>query len=275
MSLKLNSSVVLAGAGKMGAAMLAGWLERGLDPANVLIQEPQLSGTALELAKVHGIQAAPVLGPQATAPAVIVVAVKPQMMDEVFPGLAKMAGPETLVVSIAAGRTIASFERYLPQGTAVVRAMPNTPAAIGRGITGVVANAHTTSTQKDICEALLGAVGDVVWVPDESLIDAVTAVSGSGPAYVFLLAEALAEAGAAAGLDAATAQRLASATVSGAGELLHQSKSDPATLRQNVTSPGGTTAAALAILMRDGDGLKELITEAVLAAQQRGRELGR
>jgi pyrroline-5-carboxylate reductase len=275
MSLKLNGSVVLAGAGKMGAALLAGWLERGLDPATILIQEPHLSGAALDLTKAHGIHAAPVLDAQATPPAVIVVAVKPQAMEDVFPALAKMAGPETVVVSIAAGKTIESFERHLPQGTAVVRAMPNTPAAIGRGITGAVANANTTTAQKDISEALLGAVGDVVWVQDESLIDAVTAVSGSGPAYVFLLAETLAEAGVAAGLDAATARRLASATVSGAGELLHRSKSDPALLRQNVTSPGGTTAAALAVLMREGKGLKELMTEAVLAARNRGRELGR
>lgn len=274
MSLKLDGSVVLAGAGKMGAAMLAGWLERGLDPAQVIIQEPQLSGTALELAQKHGITSQPVLEPQSPPPAVIVVAVKPQVMDDVFPALAKIAGPQTVVMSIAAGKTIASFERHLPAGVAVVRAMPNTPAAIGRGITGAVASAHTTPSQKAACEALLGAVGDVVWVPEEDLIDAVTAVSGSGPAYVFLLAEALADAGVAAGLDAATAKRLATATVSGAGELLHQSKADPATLRQNVTSPGGTTAAALGVLMRDGSGLKELMTEAVLAAEKRGRELG-
>ncbi|WP_423415202.1 pyrroline-5-carboxylate reductase [Hyphomicrobium sp. B1] len=274
MSLKLDGSVVLAGAGKMGAAMLAGWLERGLDPAQVIIQEPQLSGAALELAQKHGIASQPVLEPQSTPPAVIVVAVKPQVMDDVFPALAKIAGPQTVVVSIAAGKTIASFERHLPAGIAVVRAMPNTPAAIARGITGAVASAHTTPSQKAACEALLGAVGDVVWVPEEDLIDAVTAVSGSGPAYVFLLAEALADAGVAAGLDAATAKRLATATVSGAGELLHQSKADPAALRQNVTSPGGTTAAALGVLMRDGSGLKELMTEAVLAAEKRGRELG-
>lgn len=274
MSLKLDGSVVLAGAGKMGAAMLAGWLENGLDPASVVIQEPQLSGAALELAQKHGITSQSVLEVQSRPPAVIVVAVKPQVMDDVFPALAKIAGPKTVVMSIAAGKTIASFEKHLPAGVAVVRAMPNTPAAIGRGITGAVANAHTTSDQKATCEALLSAVGDVVWVPDEGLIDAVTAVSGSGPAYVFLLAEALAEAGVAAGLAPETAKRLACATVSGAGELLHQSKTDPATLRQNVTSPGGTTAAALGVLMRDGSGLKELMTEAVLAAQKRGRELG-
>jgi pyrroline-5-carboxylate reductase len=275
MPLKLNGWVVLAGAGKMGAAMLAGWIERGLDPASVIIQEPHLSGAALQLAHKHGIKFSPDLAAQATPPAVIVVAVKPQVMDDVFPALAKIAGPDTVVMSIAAGKTIASFEQHLPAGTAVVRAMPNTPAAIGRGITGAVANAPTTAAQKEICEALLRAVGDVVWVPEEGLIDAVTAVSGSGPAYVFLLAEALAQAGVAAGLDAATAKHLARATVSGAGELLHQSKADAATLRQNVTSPGGTTAAALAVLMRDGNGLQELMTDAVLAAQKRGRELGR
>ncbi|MFT3730067.1 MAG: pyrroline-5-carboxylate reductase [Hyphomicrobium sp.] len=275
MALKLNGSVVLAGAGKMGAAMLAGWLERGLDPSQVIIQEPHLSGAALELAKTHGIKSATTIEPQSRSPAVIVVAVKPQVMEDVFPPLAKIAGRDTVVMSIAAGKTIASFERHLPVGTAVVRAMPNTPAAIGRGITGAVANSHTSAAQKDICESLLRAVGDVVWVPDESLIDAVTAVSGSGPAYVFLLAEALADAAVAAELDAETAKRLACATVSGAGELLHQSGLDPATLRQNVTSPGGTTAAALAILMREKNGLKDLMTEAVLAAQKRGRELGR
>jgi pyrroline-5-carboxylate reductase len=275
MSLKLKGSVVLAGAGKMGAALLAGWLERGLAPASIIIQEPNLGGAALDLAEQHRIKVVGSLGPLEEPPAVIVVAVKPQVMDDVFPTLAKAAGPETVVVSIAAGKTLASFERYLPKGAAVVRAMPNTPAAIGRGITGAVANAHSTAAQREICERLLGAVGEVVWVPDESLIDAVTAVSGSGPAYVFLLAEALAEAGVAAGLDEATAKQLARATVSGAGELLHQSESDAATLRQNVTSPGGTTAAALAVLTQEGSGLKELMTKAVLAAQKRGRELGR
>ncbi|MBY0559041.1 pyrroline-5-carboxylate reductase [Hyphomicrobium sp.] len=275
MSLNLNGSVVLAGAGKMGAALLQGWLDRGLDPAGIVIQEPNLSGAAQDLANTHGIKAVAQLAPLETPPAVIVVAVKPQAMDDVFPGLAKIAGPETVVVSIAAGKTLASFERHLPPSSAVVRAMPNTPAAIGRGITGAVANPHATAAQKQACESLLGAVGPVVWVGDESLIDAVTAVSGSGPAYVFLLAEALAEAGVAAGLDQATAVQLARATVSGSGELLNQSPLDAETLRRNVTSPGGTTAAALAVLMREGSGLKELMTEAVLAAKKRGRELGR
>ena len=270
----LDGPVVLAGAGKMGTALLSGWLDRGLEARNVIIQEPNLTGEAAKLVGEHGITAVPSILALPSPPSVILMAVKPQAMDSLLPSLAKLVGPATVVMSIAAGKSIASFERALPKGTAVVRAMPNTPAAIGRGISGAVANAETTAAQKQVCEDLLGAVGDVVWLDDEALIDAVTAVSGSGPAYVFLLTEALASAGEAAGLDAATAMQLARATVSGAGELLRQSASDAATLRQNVTSPAGTTAAALAILMREGDGLKELMTEAVLAAQKRGRELG-
>ena len=270
----LDGPVVVAGAGKMGTALLSGWLGRGLEARNVIIQEPNLTGEAAKLVSEHGITAVPTILALPSPPSVILVAVKPQAMDSVLPALARLVGPATVVMSIAAGKSIASFERALPKGTAVVRAMPNTPAAIGRGISGAVANAETTAAQKQVCEDLLGAVGDVVWLEDEALIDAVTAVSGSGPAYVFLLTEALASAGKAAGLDAATAMQLARATVSGAGELLRQSASDPATLRQNVTSPGGTTAAALAILMREGNGLDELMTEAVLAAQKRGRELG-
>jgi pyrroline-5-carboxylate reductase len=273
MSLNLQGTIVLAGAGKMGGALLAGWLEHGLDPTKVLIQEPNLSGTALELATKYGILSSARLGALASPPAAIVVAIKPQAIDDVFPVLAELAGAETVILSIAAGKTIAGFEKFLP-GAAVVRAMPNTPAAIRRGITGAVANGRTSNAQKSVCESLLSAVGEVVWITDESLIDAVTAVSGSGPAYVFLLAEALAEAGIAAGLDARTASRLACATVSGAGELLDRSKLEPAVLRQNVTSPGGTTAAALAVLMREDNGLKGLMTEAVLAALKRGRELG-
>ena len=270
----LDGPVVLAGAGKMGTALLSGWLDRGLEARNVVIQEPNLSGEAAKLVSEHGITAVPSILALPSPPSVILMAVKPQTMNSVLPSLARLAGPATVVMSIAAGKSIASFERALPKGTAVVRAMPNTPAAIGRGISGAVANAETTAAQKQVCEDLLGAVGDVVWLDDEAQIDAVTAVSGSGPAYVFLLTEALANAGKAAGLDASTAMQLARATVSGAGELMRQSDSDAATLRQNVTSPAGTTAAALAVLMREGNGLKELMTEAVLAAQKRGRELG-
>ena len=205
----------------------------------------------------------------------ILVAVKPQVMDAVFPALAKVVGPETVVMSDRR-RQIARELRTSSAAGDRGRARDAEYAGCDRSRhTGAVANAQTTAAQKQVCESLLGAVGEVVWLGTKALIDAVTAVSGSGPAYVFLLTEALAEAGMAAGLDDATAMQLARATVSGAGELLHQSESDPATLRQNVTSPGGTTAAALAVLMREGDGLKELMTEAVLAAQKRGRELGR
>ena len=212
MTMTFDGPVVLAGAGKMGAAMLAGWLEGGLDPKSVLIQDPALSAEAADLVRRYGIRADARLSNLTTVPAVIIAAVKPQVMDQVFPPLAKMAGPNTVVLSIAAGRSIASFEKHLVSGIAVVRAMPNTPAAIGRGITGAVGNAHVTEAQKATCDALLSAVGDVVWVNDESLIDAVTAVSGSGPAYVFLLVECLADAGRAAGLSPATAMQLARAT---------------------------------------------------------------
>ena len=273
MSLSFDGPVLLAGAGKMGAALLAGWLQRGLDSKNVIVQEPNLQGEAAALVARYGIRVLLAAQKLEVPPAVIVVAVKPQVMDQVFPGLAKLAGPNTVVLSIAAGRSIASFEKHLPANTAVVRAMPNTPAAIGRGITGAAGNPALTAAQKKSCDELLAAAGDVVWLREEHLIDAVTAVSGSGPAYVFLLAECLALAGCDAGLDRDTAMRLARATVSGAGELLHQSKDDPAVLRQNVTSPGGTTAAALTVLMREQDGLQKLMREAVRAALKRAKEL--
>lgn len=274
MSLQLQGAVLLAGAGKMGAAMLSGWLARGLVPNAIVIQEPNLAGEAAEIVAKHGLCAAGVVEVFDPPPAVIIAAVKPQVMDDVFPKLARFAGPETVVLSIAAGKSIASFEKHLPPNRAVVRAMPNTPAAIGRGITGAVANAHVTAAQRAACDALLSAVGEVVWIDDESLIDAVTAVSGSGPAYVFWMTECLAEAGRAAGLDADLAMKLARQTVIGSGELMHRSPLDAAILRQNVTSPGGTTAAALSVLMREKGGLADLMREAVEAAKRRGRELG-
>ena len=274
MSLSFEGPVLLAGAGKMGVALLSGWLARGLDPKSIVIQEPSLQGDAADLVREKGLRAVPRLEHLDIAPSVMVVAVKPQAMAAVFPGLAKLAGPKTVVLSIAAGRSIASFEKFLDTGAAVVRAMPNTPAAIGRGITAAVANSHVSGPQKSVCDQLLSAVGEVVWVADEALLDAVTAVSGSGPAYVFYLTECLAEAGRSAGLDADLAMRLARATVSGSGELMHRSELDAGTLRQNVTSPGGTTAAALAVLMRDVGGLKALMREAITAAHKRGRDLG-
>jgi pyrroline-5-carboxylate reductase len=202
----------------------------------------------------------------------IVFAVKPQIAPEAVPALAPCLGAGTIVVSIMAGRTLAFLERALPQRAALVRAMPNTPAAIGRGITVAVPNAKVSARQRELVHALLSATGAVEWIADEALMDAVTAVSGSGPAYVFLLAEALAQAGMAAGLPADLAAKLARATVAGSGELLHRSPIEPATLRQNVTSPGGTTAAALDVLMAP-DGLGALMDKAVAAATRRSREL--
>ena len=272
MKIEFDGPLLLVGAGKMGGAMLSGWLARGLDPAKVIVVDPSPPPEIKELVAKHGIRleaGAPVL---ASPPAVMLMAVKPQVMDAVFAPLAAIAGPKTLVISIAAGRTISSFEKHLKLGVAVIRTMPNTPAAIGRGITVCTGNKAAGSGARALCEALLSAVGEVGWVEDEKLIDAVTAVSGSGPAYVFLLVEALAAAGAKAGLDPDLSMRLARATVSGSGELLHQSDLQAATLRQNVTSPGGTTAAALGVLMGP-EGLEPLMTKAVDAAALRGREL--
>lgn len=272
MTIALDGPLLLVGAGKMGGAMLTGWLGRGLDPGLVIAVDPAPPDEIKPLLRAHGIRLEAAAPQLARPPSVILMAVKPQVMDVVFPPLAKLAGPATVVISIAAGRTIASFEHHLAPGIAVIRTMPNTPAAIGRGITVGTGNRHAGKAARDVCEMLLSAVGEVGWVEDEALIDAVTAVSGSGPAYVFLLAECLAAAGVEAGLEPALAMRLARATVSGSGELLWQSDLDAATLRKNVTSPGGTTAAALDVLMAK-DGLQPLMTKAVLAAARRGREL--
>jgi pyrroline-5-carboxylate reductase len=260
--------LVLVGAGKMGAAMLDGWVARGLDPAKVMVREPQPS---LQVARYVplGLRLNTADTPAAQA---LVVAVKPQVAPQVLPGLAPHVGASTVVVSIMAGRTLASLEAALPLGAAIVRAMPNTPAAIGRGITVAVPNPRVSAGQRAIADALLAATGRVEWIDDERLMDAVTAVSGSGPAYVFLLVESLARAGEAAGLPAELAARLARETVSGSGELLHHSALDAATLRQNVTSPAGTTAAALDVLMAR-DGLDALMEKAVAAATKRSREL--
>lgn len=273
----LSGTLLLVGAGKMGGALLKGWLAGGISGRDVSVLDPAPPAEICGMLEAEGINTIARPDAAAAAPQVIVMAVKPQVMDDVFPAVAALAGPATLVVSIAAGRSIAGFEKHLPAGSAVVRAMPNTPAAIARGITVCCGNAHVSGRQRDLCAGLLGAVGEVAWVADENLIDAVTAVSGSGPAYVFLLAECLADAGVAAGLDPALAMRLARATVSGAGELMHLSDEEAAVLRHNVTSPGGTTAAALAVLMAEGGAggcnLKNLMNKAVAAASQRSRQL--
>jgi pyrroline-5-carboxylate reductase len=264
-----SGTLVLVGAGKMGGAMLDGWLALGLDPAKVAVMEPRPSDAIAALA-ARGVR----LNPSSVADArVIVIAIKPQDAAAVVPTLRPLAGANTVSVSIMAGSTLRFLQGALTDELAIVRAMPNTPAAIGRGITVAVPNARVTADQRAVANALLGAVGAVEWVSDETLLDAVTAVSGSGPAYVFLLAESLARAGAAAGLPADLAARLARATVSGAGELLHRSSAlDAATLRTNVTSRGGTTEAALGVLMAE-DGLDPLMQKAIAAATKRSREL--
>jgi pyrroline-5-carboxylate reductase len=266
----LHGTLALAGAGKMGGAMLAGWLAGGLDPKRVVVLEPQPAPEIAALA-AQGIRLNPTA--QETGEVdTLVVAVKPQSFREAGATLKPFAGASTLVVSIMAGQPIASLEAVC--GGSVVRAMPNTPAAIGRGITVAVAAKKVSAAQRALADALLRATGAVEWVDQESLMDAVTAVSGSGPAYVFLLAEELARAGIAAGLPAELAGKLARETVAGSGELLHRSEQSAATLRQNVTSPGGTTAAALDVLMGP-NGLQPILTRAVAAATQRSKDLAK
>ena len=264
-----SETLLLVGAGKMGGAMLEGWLALGLAADKIAVLEPQPTSDIAALAG-RGLRLNPAPRDIGEA-AAIVVAVKPQTAPEAMPALAPFVGGSTVTVSIMAGRTLRFLEGALPRA-ALVRAMPNTPAAIGRGITVAVANARVSPPQRELVHALLSAVGAVEWVEDEALMDAVTAVSGSGPAYVFLLAEAMARAGAAAGLPPALAATLARATVAGSGELLHRSPLDAATLRQNVTSPGGTTAAALEVLMGK-DALEPLMTRAIAAATKRSRDL--
>lgn len=249
--------------------MLAGWLAGGLDPARATVIDPAAGPDLADLCAARGIALNPEHGEPADA---LVLAMKPQGLDAAAPALAPLVGPDTLVVSILAGKTIADLRARLPTARAVVRAMPNLPASIGRGGTGAVASPEASPTQRAQADALLRSVGLVEWLDDEGLMDALTAVSGSGPAYVFLLAEALAEAGAAAGLDPDMAARLARATVAGAGALLDGDPRTAAQLRRDVTSPGGTTEAALAILMRS-DGLPALMREAVAAAAERAGEL--
>jgi pyrroline-5-carboxylate reductase len=263
-------TLLLVGCGRMGGALLDGWLERG-SASSVHVVEPAAP------ARFAGRPGATLHGgadelPGGLAPDVVVFAVKPQVMAEVVPAYRRFVSSGTVFLSIAAGKTLRFFANHLGDAAAVVRAMPNTPAAVGRGITVCCAGRAVTGAQRELCHALLDAVGEVGWVEDEALIDAVTAVSGSGPAYVFHLVEALAEAGEAAGLPGELAMRLARATIVGAGELLRLSPEGAATLRENVTSPKGTTYAALQVLMAD-DGLPALMRKAVAAAANRSREL--
>lgn len=265
----MAEGLLLVGCGKMGTALLAGWVAAGSAPTPIVVVEPNPAPGAIPagVACVAGVG----MLPEGFRPAVVVLATKPQVMDEVVPAYRGLAGPGTCFVSIAAGRTLAYFEKILGR-TAIVRSMPNTPAMVGRGVTVCCANAMVDAAQRQLADRLMAAVGEVGWVDDEGLIDAVTAVSGSGPAYAFLLAECMAEAGREAGLPADLAERLARATVAGAGELLHRSPESAAQLRKNVTSPNGTTHAALQVLMA-ADGMQPLLSRAIAAAARRSREL--
>ncbi len=271
----MDFSLILVGGGKMGSALLKGWIEGNADPAAITVVDPSRK-VGQELANCYGVEAVCDLTalPASLEPAVILLAVKPQIMDSVVSACVRFVRPETVFLSIAAGKTIDYFESKLGSKAAIVRAMPNTPAAVGRGIAVACANSSVGDSQIRICHELLESVGECHWVGDQALMDSVTAVSGSGPAYVFLLAECLAQAGVQAGLDKKLAERLARLTVSGSGELLWRSSLSPQTLRESVTSPGGTTAAALDVLM-GGDALQSLMSDAVKAAAARSKELAK
>ena len=260
--------LLLVGCGKMGGAMLDGWLSRGLAAADVLVAEPV---EALRPGR-PGLRAVAATSQIAETPEIVVLAVKPQTMDAVLPDLRRFADAGAVFLSIAAGKTLKYFAGHLGTAARVVRAMPNTPAAVCQGITVACSSQGVTAAQKKRCQDLLEAVGEALWVEDESLMDPVTALSGSGPSYVFLLVEAMAAAGAKLGLTPEMAMQLARATVSGSGELLKQSSEPAAQLRVNVTSPGGTTAEALKVLMA-ADGIQPVFDKALAAASRRSKEL--
>ena len=268
MSRVADQGLVLLGCGKMGSAMLAGWLEHGLPAASVWVVDPNPSGWL----KAQGVNINTSL-PE--TPAVVLVAVKPQMMGDALPAIQALGGGGSLFISVAAGTPISTFEKILGEGTPIVRAMPNTPAAIGRGITALIGNAIASDTDIELAEALLSAIGDTVRLQDEAQMDAVTGLSGSGPAYVFHLIETMAAAGEAQGLPHDLAMQLAKATVAGAGALAMASDEDPSQLRVNVTSPNGTTHAALEVLMDPQQGFPDLLRRAVVAATDRSKELSR
>jgi pyrroline-5-carboxylate reductase len=261
-----KQEIVIVGCGKMGSALLKGWLAEGLDPNEITIIDPNPSDWLIKQT-VRLNKTLPI------NPSIVLIAVKPQMMPDVVPKLKKLGNSKTLFISIAAGTSISYFQRILGNQTPIVRAMPNTPASIGKGITAIIANAYVSDIELKATEKLLSSVGEIVSLDSEEQMDAVTAVSGSGPAYVFHLIEALADAGQANGLNAELSMTLAKATVAGAGLLAEKSNEDPTNLRINVTSPGGTTAAALKILMDQDTGFNPLLSKAVEAASNRSKEL--
>jgi pyrroline-5-carboxylate reductase len=269
----IEGTILLVGCGKMGGALLDGWFKRGLNPVDVIVVEPAGREAVSPCANHRALTCLPHASavPKDFRPDVVVFAVKPQVADDVVPAYAVLARQHPVFLSVIAGKTAGYFQKHLG-ADAVVRAMPNTPAAVGKGVSVLYASPAVSAMQRHVCEVLMSAVGTVEWIDDESLMDAVTAVSGSGPAYAFLLAECLRDAGIAAGLPADLAARLARATVAGSGALLEQSDLPSETLRKNVTSPGGTTAAALEVLMGEG-GFKPLLAKAVAAATRRSKEL--
>ncbi len=270
----IEGTILLVGSGRMGGALLEGWFKRGLKAVDAIVVEPA-GRTAVEACGEH--RALTVLPhikdvPRDFHPDVILFAVKPQIVDGIIPDYARFAADQPVFLSVIAGKSADYFRGHLGADAAIVRAMPNTPAAVGKAISVLYAAPAASAVQRRVCEVLMSAVGEVEWIADEALMDAVTAVSGSGPAYVFLLAECMRDAGIEAGLPPELAARLAYATLSGAGAMLEQGDVQPDVLRQNVTSPGGTTAAALSVLMGDG-GFKPLLEKAVAAAAKRSKEL--
>jgi len=270
----MQGTILLVGCGKMGGALLDGWFKRGLSPVDAIVVEPAGRGCVTACANHRALTVLPHMKdvPRDFRPDVIVFAVKPQAADQVIPAYASFTPQRPVFLSVIAGRTSSYFRKHLGEDAAVVRAMPNTPAAVGKAISVLYAAPNVSEVQARVCEVLMSAVGQVTWIADEDQMDAVTAVSGSGPAYVFLLAESLRDAGIAAGLSPDLAAQLARATVAGAGALLEAGTVDPGLLRKNVTSPGGTTEAALNVLMA-ADGVKSLLVRAVAAATKRSKEL--
>lgn len=268
MSRVAEQGLVLLGCGKMGSAMLAGWLDHGLPAASVWVIDPYPS----DWLKAQGVN---INTPLPESPAVVLVAVKPQMMGEALPAIQALGGGGSLFISVAAGTSLATFENVLGADTPIVRAMPNTPAAVRQGITALIGNGNTSKADISLAENLLSAIGETVLLDDESQMDAVTGVSGSGPAYVFHLIETLAKAGEAHGLPKELAMKLAKSTVAGAGALAMAADEDPSQLRINVTSPNGTTQAALEVLMHEEEGFPDLLYRAVKAATNRSKELSR
>lgn len=266
-----NVIILLVGSGKMGGTLLKGWRAHMLTESQLWIVEPDAA--VRERLKTTQIVASVADLPAGLQPKVVVLAIKPQDVETIL-GYRCFVSEKTVFLSIIAGKPIANFEYYLGNAVAVVRAMPNMLAAVQRGVTVACANINVSEASRILCNDLLEAVGSVIWVEEEKLLDPVTAVSGSGPAYVFLLVEALARAGHYAGLPVGLAERLARLTIAGSGELLYRSLEPAAALRQNITSPGGVTAAALEVLMDIQNGLESILTRAVVAATARSRELG-